>query len=81
MTTTEKMVTQSFIVACDIKKINYENVLLGLHNQFPQVKEELIKNTLKEAFKNWLDKYPTLAEKCPKISLMALLKIFAKKFA
>lgn len=81
MTTTERMVTQSFIIACDIEKINYENVLLGLHEKFPKVKEKIIKNILKEAFKNWLEKYPTLAEKCPKISLMAVLKVFAKKFA
>lgn len=81
MTTTEKMVTNSFIIACDIKKINYENVILGLHKLFPTVKEEIIKNILKEAFKNWLDKYPTLAEKCPNVSLMAVLKLFAKKFA
>lgn len=81
MTTTERMVTNSFIIACDIKKINYENVLLGLHELFPTVKEEIIKNILKDAFKNWLDKYPTLAEKCPKISLMAVLKVFAKRFA
>lgn len=81
MTVTERMVTQSFVVACDIKKINYENVILALHEQFPKVKEEIIKNILKEAFKNWLEKYPTLAEKCPKISLMAVLKVFAKRFA
>ena len=81
MTTTERMVTQSFIVSCDIKKINYENVILVLRDKFPKVKEELIKNILKKAFKNWLDKYPTLAEKCPKISLMAVLKVFAKRFA
>lgn len=81
MTTTERMVTQSFIIACDIKKINYESVILGLHEQFPKVKEELIKNILKEAFKNWLEKYPILAEKCPKISLMSVLKVFAKRLA
>lgn len=81
MTTTERMVTQAFIVACDIKKINYENVILGLHETFPKVKEEIIKNVLKEAFKNWLNKYPTLAEKCPRISLMAVLKVFAKRLA
>ena len=73
--------TTDYIIACDIKKINYENVLLGLHELFPTVKEEIIKNILKDAFKNWLDKYPTLAEKCPKISLMAVLKVFAKRFA
>lgn len=81
MTTTERMVTQSFIIACNINKINYENVLLGLHDEFPKVKKAIIKNILTEAFNNWLEKYPNLAEKCPKISLMTVLKVFAKKFA
>ena len=81
MITTERMVTQSFIIACDIKKIKYVNVILKLHEQFPKVREEIIENILKEAFKNWLEKYPTLTEKFPKISFMALLKVFAKKFA
>lgn len=80
MTTTERMVTQSFIIACNIKKINYENVIHGLHEEFPNVKEEIIKSILKDAFKNWLKNYPTLAEKCPKISLMSVLKVFAKRF-
>lgn len=81
MTTTERMVTQSFIIACDINKINYENLLLRLHELFPKVTVDIIKNILKEEFKNWLKKYPTLTEKYPKISLMAVLKVFAKKFA
>jgi len=81
MITTEKMVTNSFIIACDIKKINYENVLLGLHKKFPTVKERVIKIILKKSFKNWLNKYPTLADKCPKISLISILKVFAKRFA
>lgn len=57
------------------------DVILKLHEQFPKVREEIIENILKEAFKNWLEKYPTLTEKFPKISFMALLKVFAKKFA
>ena len=81
MTTSEKMVTQSFVVACDIKKINYENVILELHNMFPKVKEEIIKSILKENFKKWLDLHPELVESCPKISLMAVLKVFAKRFS
>lgn len=81
MTTTEKMVTQAFIIACTIKKINYENVIVGLHEKFPNENEKLIKNILKKAFKNWLDKYPNLAEKCSRISLMSILKLFAKSFA
>ena len=81
MPTTEKMVTNAFIVACDIKKINYENVILELRKKFPKVKEEIIKRILKDSFKNWLCKYPTLVEACPKISLMAVLKVFAKRLA
>ena len=49
------MVTQSFVVACDIKRINYENVILELHNMFTKVKEDIIKSILKENFKKWLD--------------------------
>lgn len=81
MVTTERMVTQSFVIACDIKKINYENVILELHNMFPKVKEENIKSILKENFKKWLEMHSELVESCPKISLMAMLKIFAKRFA
>lgn len=81
MVSNEKMITQSFVIACDIKKIKYDNVIFKLHEVFPEMNEETIKNTLKETFKYWLEKYPTLAEKCPKISIMAILKLFAKKFA
>lgn len=81
MTTTERMVTQSFVIACNIKKINYESVILELHNMFPKVKEDIIKSVLKENFKKWLEQYPELVESCPKISLMTVLKVFAKRFA
>ena len=81
MTTTEKMVTKSFIIACNIKKINYENLLLRLHKEFPKMKDQSIKNILKKSFMNWLNKYPTLADRCPKISLISILKVFAKKFS
>lgn len=81
MITTERMVTQSFVIACNIKKIKYENVILELHNMFPKVKEEIIKSILKENFNKWLDVHPELVESCPKISFMAVLKIFAKRFA
>ena len=80
MATTERMVTQSFVIACDIKKINYENVILELHNMFPKVKENIIKSILKENFKKWLDVHCELVESCPNISLMAVLKVFAKRF-
>ena len=69
---------QSFVIACDIDKITYENVILELHNM---LKEEIIKNALKNNFKKWLEHYPELAKKCPKLSLMSVLKAFAKRFA
>lgn len=47
----------------------------------PEVNEDVIKATLKENFKKWLEQYPELAKKCPKMSLMSVLKVFAKKFA
>ncbi len=81
MSINERMVKQSFVIACDIKKITYENVILELHNVNPEVNEDVIKATLKENFKKWLEQYPELAKKCPKMSLMSVLKIFAKKFA
>lgn len=81
MATTERMVTQSFVIACDIKKINYESVILELHNMFPKEKKNIIKSILKENFKKWLDVHSELVESCPKISFMAVLKVFAKRFA
>lgn len=80
MLTSEKLVVQAFSIACDIKKINYGNVASELHKLNPNVREEIIVASLKETFKKWLEQYPDLAAKCPKISLMAVLKVFAKRF-
>ena len=46
---------------------------------YPTVNEDIIKASLKESFKKWLEQYPELAEKCPKLSLMSVLKAFAKR--
>lgn len=78
--TTATLVAQSFVIACDIKRINYENVILELHKLNPNSNEDIIKSSLKEVFKIWLKQYPEVAKKCPKISLMAILKVFAKRF-
>lgn len=79
MVTTQRMVTQAFVVACNITKINYENVIRELHKMFPEVEENIIKSNLQENFKRWLEMYPELVKRCPKISLMAVLKVFAKR--
>lgn len=81
--TTSEFVKQCFIIACSTdKKINYENILLELQNMNTYITNITpVKVSLKGDFKNWLKKYPDLANKCPRISLMSILKVFAKKFA
>lgn len=79
MPTNLKMVRESFIIACDIKKINFENIILELKKLHPNIKEEIIKSSLRTDFKGWLEMYPTLMEKFPKLSLMSLLSAFAKR--
>ena len=79
--TSSDVVTNAFIAACNVKKINYENIILEIHNSLTELPEDEIKNEMKSIFKVWLEKHPEIAEKCPKISIMALLKVYAKKFA
>lgn len=77
----EKIVRHSFISACVVKKIRYESIIIELHNTFPKLSEEIIKTTLNDEFKKWLAIHPEVKENYPKISIMVLLKIFAKKMA
>ena len=81
MTTTEQVVIQSFAIACNINKINYNNVIFELHHNFAEVKKNRIKLILRENFKKWLQIHPELVESYPKISFMSVLKVFAKRFA
>lgn len=81
MPANSKLLEQAFVIACTIKKINYENIILALHALNPNIKENIIKVSLKEAFKNWLKQYPILAENNPRLSLTSVLKVFAKKFS
>ena len=75
----EKIIRQSFMAACEVKKVGYESILLQLHNVSPNVREEIIKSIMREEFNKWLALYPELKEKYPKISFMVLLKVFAKR--
>lgn len=75
----ERIVRNSFVVSCIVKKISYESISLELHNEF---KEKSIKATLKDEFKKWLAaEHPDVKEKYPNVSIMVLLKIFARKMA
>ena len=77
--TNEKIIKQSFVAACEVKKVGYESIILELRNVYPKIREEIIKATMREEFKKWLTMYPEAKEKYPKISFMVLLKVFAKK--
>lgn len=77
-----EMIRNSFIVAVsrDIKKITFENVIAELRKDCSTLTENDFKSNLKEHFKRWLTQYPELAEKCPRISFVSLLKTFARRF-
>ena len=76
----ERIIKQSFIAACEVMKVDYEHIINYLHNTtLGKVREDLIKATMREEFKKWIANYPEAKEKYPKISFIALLKVFAKK--
>lgn len=81
MSNNGRITKSSFIAACVVKKIGYESIIIELHNSFPKMREEIIKATLKDEFKKWLAIHPDVKENYPKISIITLLKIFAKKMA
>lgn len=76
------LLNKVFILSSNIDKIKYENIIDELRtksNIHLSYTPEQIKSTLKIIFKDWIKKYPTLQE-CPKISIISLLKVFAKRF-
>ena len=81
--TTEKTMKNAFIAACNITKINYPNVALEVYKMCQDQKEDenTIKVKLKAEFKDWALLQPVLLAKCPRVSLMNVLRIFAKRFA
>lgn len=79
--TTEKIIKQSFVVACEDEKVTYKSIILELRNVYPEISEKSIKETMREEFKKWLTLYPEAKEKYPKISFMVLLKVFARKMS
>ena len=74
------IIKQTFTIACDIDKITYGYIIKELDVHFYYLKRKRFGIVLKETFKTWLEKYPVLQETCPRISLMPMLKLFAKKF-
>lgn len=78
MDITDGLLVQSFITSCNIDKITYDNIASDIFN-ISGDKKQKIEHSLKESFRQWINQYPHIKKKCPKISLTWLLKEFAKR--
>lgn len=79
MPKSSKILRSSFIAVYDVKKVNYESIICKIQSELPKIRGEIIKITLKDEFKKWLNKHPEITEKYPRISIIVLFKLFAKK--
>lgn len=78
---TDEIIMQSFVIACNTKRITYAKIINQLKEIYPEKMSAELRKTLRDNFKKWLEKNPELATQCRQISIMNLLKIFAKQFA
>lgn len=79
---TNEPLREAFIIACGLHKITYTSIILEMRDRYyPELSCSDILPKLKENFKKWFEQYPSLMEKCPKLSLTAVLKVFAKRFS
>lgn len=77
---TDEIIMQSFVIACNTKRITYAKIINQLKEIYPEKMSAELRKTLRDNFKKWLEKNPELATQCRQISIMNLLKIFAKMF-
>ena len=77
MPTDDVVLRDAFFVACNVKKITFDNVALMLQKMHPNATEDAITAGLRKTFKEWLKNNPELVERCPRITLIAFLKAFA----
>ena len=74
-----KLMKEAFLISCKIDNINFDDIVLELKKSNPNIREAIIKSSLKTDFKNWLEKYPKLIEVSSRFSLTSLIKAFVKK--
>lgn len=75
---TQNVVEKSFIVACELKKITYTSIESALFNTYPDFNATNIKSILQSEFNKWTIKHSELKKKYPTISIITLIKVFAK---
>lgn len=76
----DEVVYKAFFSVSEVPKCTLENIILNIQNyqEEENISKYEIKRRLKASFNEWIQKNPELQEKYPKISMITLLKIFAK---
>ena len=75
---------KAFEIGVYLEKITYNNLISKLISDNPEMYDESdsknLRNLLKRIFDNWAQNYPDLKKQCSKISIVSIIKMFAKKF-
>ena len=75
---------KAFEVGIHLEKITYNNLISQIISGNPEMYDESdsknLRNLLKRIFDNWAQNYPDLKKQCSKISIVSIIKMFAKKF-
>lgn len=71
-------IRDAFIVATDVDKITYANVINAVHRLSPKNSRDELESLFQRTFKNWLEKYPQLKELKSNFSFIHLLRAFSR---
>ena len=77
---TNQLVKQSFLLAFNVEKISFKSITSELCKLNSELSLNSIKKTLRKTFNSWLKQYPAIEENYPQISIISLIKLFAKRF-
>lgn len=75
---------KAFEIGVYLEKITYNNLISKLISDNPEMYDESdgknLRSLLKRIFDNWAQNYPDLKKQCSKISIVSIIKMFAKKY-
>ena len=78
MTRCDEIVRQAFAVSCNLKKINYNNMLATLSQI--NAHEDYVRKTLTNAFRNWILRYRGFENEYPHANMLTLINAFATRW-
>lgn len=76
----EPILIDSINVSCNLKKVTYQAVSKKLSGKYKSNSNTFIKHILDDGFKDWIQRYPKIKEKYKTISIINILKLFAKNY-